>query len=133
MHEIQVLVRSLNPEGTDVNIQHFMNAVRDPTLYTGKIKGIIYKIRLRKKVQLREIQKVFENISSCFVLAYTAAVIYRQQLSISSPYRPALHESALFYNDLPIKDLRKATQSSDDGLLGGELNNSDLLVELLLK
>lgn len=91
MHEIQVLVRSLNPEGNEVNIQHFMNAVRDPILYNGKVKAILYKIRLRKKVQLREIQKVFENISSCFVLAYTAAVIYRQQLCISSPYRPTLH------------------------------------------
>jgi hypothetical protein len=30
-----------------------MNAVRDPALYNGKIKAILYRIRLRKKVQLR--------------------------------------------------------------------------------
>ena len=53
MHEIQVLVRTLNPEGSEVNIIHFMNAVKDPAMYSGKVKGVLYKIRLRKKVQLR--------------------------------------------------------------------------------
>jgi Ca2+-binding EF-hand superfamily protein len=90
-HEVQVLVRTLNPEGTEVNIAHFMNSVRDPSLEKGKAKGILYKIRLRKKVQLREIQKVFKSISSCFVLAYTSAIIYRGTLSFSSPFRPTLH------------------------------------------
>lgn len=79
---------------------------------------MLYKIRLRKKVQLREIQKIFENISSCFVLAYTPAAMEKEISNISSPYRPVLHESGLFYNDLPIRDAKKIGQS-EEGLVGG--------------
>lgn len=116
---MQTLARTLNPEGNDVNIQHLMLAIKDPTSHAGKVKRILYKIRLRKKVQLREVQKVFENISNCFVLAYTSAIFAQQQLNISTPYRPSLHESALFYNDLPIKDIRNSAQNTEQGLLGG--------------
>lgn len=53
MHDIQVLIRGLNPNANEISIVGLMNAVRDPTLYSGKLKSILYKIRLRKKVQLR--------------------------------------------------------------------------------
>ena len=74
-----------------MSIRKLMNAVREPTLHSGKVKAILYKIRLRKKVQLREVQKIFESISSCFVLAYTSTVLYRQIINISTPYRLNLH------------------------------------------
>lgn len=80
-------------------------------MFEGKVKGVLYKIRLRKKVQLREVQKVFENISSCFVLAYIPAVMEKEIINISSPYRPVLHECGLFYCDLPLRDARKLSQS----------------------
>lgn len=79
---------------------------------------MLYKIRLRKKVQLREVQKIFENISSCFVLAYTPAAMEKEILNISSPYRPTLHESGLFYTDLSLRDARKIGQG-EEGLVGG--------------
>ena len=59
MHDVQVLVRGLSPEANEVKIAQLMNAVREPTLFSGRVKSILYKIRLRKKVQLREVQKVF--------------------------------------------------------------------------
>jgi hypothetical protein len=53
-------------------------------------------------------------------------------LNISSPYQPVLHDSGLFYNDLPIRDARKIGQS-EEGLVGGEIANNDILVEIALK
>ena len=90
-----------------MNITHFLNAVRDPAPFSGRVKGLLYKIRLRKKVQLSEIQRVFGNISPCFFMAYTSAQMYRGLLNISTPLKPVLHESGLFFNDLPLKDIRK--------------------------
>lgn len=130
-HELQFLVRSLNPDGSEVDISRLLMAVRDPTLFAGKVKAVLYKIRLRKKVQIREIQKVFENISSCFVLAYTPTAILNSILTPATPYRPTLHDCALFYADLPLKDARKG--SAEEGLIVSELASGDLLVEILLK
>ena len=127
MHELQVLIRQLNPEGTEVNITHFLNAVRDPSAYSGRVKGLLYKIRLRKKVQLSEVQRVFGNISSCFVMSYTSAQMYRGLLNISTPLKPVLHDSGLFFYDLQLKDIRKIG-NSEDRQLGGELKNSDIMV-----
>ena len=104
-----------------------MNAVRDPSIYGGRVKGILYRIRLRKKVNLSEIQKVFGNISTCFVMSYTSAQMYRNLLNISTTLKPVLHDSGLFYNDLPIKDIRKIG-NSEEKHLGGELKNSDIMV-----
>ena len=95
-----------------MDIARLMNALREPTLYSGKVKSILYRVRLRKRVQLREVQKVFESISSCFVLAYTSSVVYRGILSVSSPYRPVLHDSGLFYDGMLLKDVRKVGASS---------------------
>lgn len=81
------------------------------------MKGILYRIRLRKKVQLKEVQKVFESISSCFVLAYTAKIIERQILNVSTPFRLQLHECGLFFNDLAVKDVRKVGQ--EEGIVAG--------------
>lgn len=60
--------------------------------------------------------------------------MHRGQLNISSPYQPTLHESSLFYNDLPIKDIRKVSSLNDnETIIGGAITNNDILVEVLLK
>ena len=50
---MQRLVRVLNPDGNEIGIMQLLEAVREPTRFQGKVRGILYKIRLRKKVQLR--------------------------------------------------------------------------------
>lgn len=120
-------MRTLNPEGLEINIRKVLQAVRQPTFHEGKVRGVLYKIRLRKKVQLRQIQKIFENISSCFVLAYIPTVMEKEIINISTPYRPSLHESGLFYCDLPLRDARK-TGMSEEGLIAGEIGKNDILV-----
>ena len=60
---------------------------------------------------LKDIQKVFENISSNFVLAYTAIIMKSEQLKRSYCFEPILHESYMFYQDFYYKDFRKIKES----------------------
>lgn len=56
----------------------------------------------------------------------------KEIVNISTPYRPVLHESGLFYNDFSLRDARK-TGISEEGLIAGEIANTDILIEISLK
>ena len=62
----------------------------------------------------------FGDISSNFVLAYTAIIMKSEQLKRSYCLEPILHESYMFYQDFFYKDFRKIKDSR---------NNDKLLVE----
>jgi len=51
--EVQILIRTLNPEGNDININDFLLAMMDPKKMGGKAKAILYKIKLRKKIYIK--------------------------------------------------------------------------------
>jgi len=59
--------------------------------FSSTAKSALYKIRYKKRTSLKDIQKVFGNISSNFVLAYTSLIMKRQQLKRSSCFEPIVH------------------------------------------
>ena len=78
-----------------------MNYLYDPSQseFSSSLKAVLYKIRWKKKVSFRDVQKVFEQISSSFMISYTCERMKKQILTPASFITPILHESRFFYAD----------------------------------
>lgn len=60
--ELITLNRSLANENSEVDINDLMNCLYDPSQseFSSSLKAVLYKIRWKKKVSFRDVQKVFE-------------------------------------------------------------------------
>lgn len=60
--ELITLNRSLANENSEVDINDLMNCLYDPSQseFSYSLKAVLYKIRWKKKVSFRDVQKVFE-------------------------------------------------------------------------
>ncbi len=75
--EALVLARYVGNQNGDIGIYDFLAALYYPTnpVFPPLVKATLYKIKLKKKLSLKDIQKTFANISSNFIIAYTSRVI----------------------------------------------------------
>lgn len=103
------LAKSIGTESGEVPICDFVYALYYPIhpSLSPFAKSALYKIKYRKKISIKEIQKTFSNISSNFIMAYTSKIIKSELLEKSTAFQPVLHESYLFFNDYFYKDIRK--------------------------
>jgi hypothetical protein len=59
--------------------------------YPNELKSVLYKIRWRNKRSFREVQKIFENISTSFLISYTSQIVKKKYLTPSSFINPILN------------------------------------------
>lgn len=98
--------------------------------YPTALKSVLYKIRWRKKVTFKDVQKIFENISICFIMAYTAQLLKNKQVSYSAFMTPVLHESRVFYKDFLYRNVMRINPK--EPVLVNEPKQSDLIFEIRL-
>ena len=93
----------------DIPIKELMTSLYYPSQHNfpTPLKAALYKIRWKKKVGFKDLQKVFENISTCFVSSYTNLILKKKILLPSTFITPLLHESRLFYKDYYYKNGNK--------------------------
>ena len=77
---------------------------------------------------MKDIKKVFENISSCFLMAYTSDMIKKGLLKYSTSFKPVLHDSGFFYNDFRFTDIRNISKTQAN--LTSQIDPKDLIVEI---
>ena len=117
----------------EIKIDDLISALYFPSepKFSAGLKSVLYKIRWRKRITFREVQKIFEAISSCFVVSYTEDIMKKRILTPSAFIAPVLSESRYYYQDFyyrnPITNL-----SAKEPNLRNIADSSDILVELRL-